>query len=145
MERSNSGLYQLVVRLREARRIRVGRLGTFSFPAGYCVYTGSARRGLESRIARHLRTKKRLRWHVDYLLRYGEVIEVKLYSGVNQSECELSRRVEKLPGSMVVAPGFGSSDCRCATHLFQFRRNPTQELGCGSTVSFSDVPVSPPH
>lgn len=123
----DSGFYQLVVRLQEKRIIRVGRHGLFSFPAGYYVYTGSAMRGLESRIARHLRRKKRMRWHVDYLLRYGRVIEVKRYCG-DLSECKLSREIEKLPGSRMVVRGFGSSDCRCSTHLFYFRRNPAQEL-----------------
>ena len=69
-----------------------------------------------------------MRWHVDYLLRYARVVEVKRYGGV-ASECELNRRVEKLPGSAVVAPRFGSSDCGCSTHLFYFERNPAQELG----------------
>lgn len=125
----DSGLYQLVVRLPRARAITVGHLGRFLFPAGYYVYTGSARRGLEARVARHTRRRKRMRWHIDYLLRHGAVIEVKRYGIGGLSECELSRRVEELPGSGVVAPGFGSSDCGCATHLIHFRRNPAQELG----------------
>lgn len=124
----NSGLYQLVIALRKARVIKVGRSGRFSFPKGYYVYTGSAKRGLESRIARHLRRKKKVRWHVDYLLRYGRVVEVRRYSGAT-AECKLNRRVEGLPDSVVVAPRFGSSDCKCSTHLFYFERNPARELG----------------
>lgn len=124
----DSGLYQLVVRLRERRDIKVGRHGRFSFPAGYYVYTGSARRGLESRVARHLRRKKKTRWHIDHLLRYGRVIEVKRHRR-GLSECELNLRVGQIPGSEIVVPGFGSSDCRCATHLFHFQWNPSQELG----------------
>ena len=125
---SDSGLYQLVIGLSEPRGIIVGRHGRFSFPAGYYVYTGSARRGLESRIARHLRSRKTMRWHIDYLLRSGQVLEVRRYA-TDRSECELSGTVEALPGSEVIAPGFGSSDCRCSTHLFHFLRNPAQELG----------------
>jgi sugar fermentation stimulation protein A len=124
---SNSGIYQLVIRLRQKRSVRIGRRGPFSFPAGYYVYTGSALRGLESRIARHLRRKKRMKWHIDYLLRYCRVLEVKRYGG-DQSECGLSRRVGNLPGSGMVVRGFGSSDCKCPTHLFYFRRNPAREL-----------------
>lgn len=124
----DSGLYQLVIVLHKARVIGVGRHGRFSFPAGYYVYTGSARRGLESRIVRHLRKRKKMRWHIDYLLGYGRVLEVKRYSR-DLSECELNRRVGKIAGSEIVVPGFGSSDCRCATHLLRFPRNPAQELG----------------
>ena len=126
---ADSGLYQLVIQLRGKCVVKVGRLGRFPFPAGYYVYTGSARRGLEARIARHIRSEKRLRWHIDYLLRQARVVEVMRYDGNGLSECELSGRTGKLPGSKVVVPGFGSSDCECLTHLFHFRRNPAQQLG----------------
>ena len=125
-----SGLYQLVIRLGKGQRIAVGRRGRFIFPAGYYVYTGSGRRGLESRIARHLRKQKKMRWHIDYLLQYGQVLEVKRY-GDDQEECELNSRVERLPRGRVVVRGFGSSDCGCRTHMFYFRRNPASELGNG--------------
>jgi len=124
----NSGLYQLVIRLEGGLIIKVGSRGTFAFPAGYYVYTGSAKRGLESRIARHLRNKKRMRWHIDYLLQYAKVIGVRRFRG-NMSECALSRSVENLPNGRVVVRGFGSSDCACSAHLFHFLRNPTDELG----------------
>lgn len=121
-------MYQLVIRLRRKRVVDVGRLGRFSFPAGYYVYTGSARRGREERIARHLRREKRMRWHVDYLLRYGRILGVRRHRGDNLSECRLNREVERLPGSGIVVPRFGSSDCGCSTHLYHFRRNPIREL-----------------
>ncbi len=126
---TDSGLYQLVIQLGRRQVIDVGHLGRFAFPSGYYVYTGSAKLGLESRIARHLRKEKRLRWHIDYLLGQARIVEVKRYHGGRHSECELSRRVRALPGGKIVAPGFGSSDCRCSTHLFHFRRNPARELG----------------
>ena len=129
MTERGSGLYQLVIVLKKGRFITVGRRGRFFFPAGYYVYTGSGQRGLESRIARHLRKQKKMRWHIDYLLQYGQVLEVKRYG--DDKECELSRRVEGLPGGRVVVQGFGSSDCRCRTHLFHFRRNPASDLGNG--------------
>jgi len=124
---ADSGFYQLVARLEGECEVTVGRLGTFLFPAGYYVYTGSARKGLESRIARHLRKAKPMRWHIDYLLRHAAAIEVRRYSS-DRSECSLSQSVGRLRGSAVVARGFGSSDCECVTHLFYFRRNPVREL-----------------
>jgi len=123
----DSGFYQLVVRLGRRRTIVVGRLGRFGFPAGYYVYTGSARRGLESRIARHLRRRKRMRWHIDYLLQCADVVGVRRYGGGN-SECALNGTAEGLPGSTVVVRGFGSSDCRCPSHLLFFSRNPVRML-----------------
>ncbi len=124
---TDSGFYQLIIRMGQEREIVVGKRGCFRFPSGFYVYTGSAKRGLESRISRHLRTRKRTRWHIDYLLRYGRVVDVRRYSPGGRSECGLSRRVEKAKGSKVVVPGFGSSDCRCPAHLFYFQRNPADQ------------------
>ena len=133
VEVRGSGLYQLVVRLEKKRLITVGRHGRFTFPAGYYVYTGSGRRGLESRIARHLRRQKRMRWHIDYLLRYGHVLEVRRY-GDDKTECELSRRAGRMSNGRVIVRGFGSSDCSCPTHLFYFPRNPSSGLGAGQVL-----------
>lgn len=114
LAKPDSGSYQLVIKLADKRRIKVGRLGSFVFPAGYYVYTGSAKRGLEARIARHLRRDKKLRWHIDYLLQYATVVEVKRYP--NGGECELNKTLRRLGGEVIVE-GFGSSDCGCETHL----------------------------
>jgi hypothetical protein len=57
--------YQLWIALRRPLDIEVGRLGVCRFPAGVYVYTGSAKRNLEARIARHCRKDKTLRWHID--------------------------------------------------------------------------------
>ena len=108
--------YQLVIELARPARVRVGALGTFALPAGRYLYTGSARRGLEARIARHLAPPraKRLRWHVDWLLAHpaARVVAVRRSA---LAECALVRR----GGGEVVAPGFGASDCRagCGSHL----------------------------
>lgn len=51
--------YQLVIEVMRPRRIAIGRLGTFEFAAGTYVYTGSARRNFEARIARHQRKASR--------------------------------------------------------------------------------------
>jgi len=106
--------YRLHIRLAQDCVIRVGRLGSFRFPAGYYVYTGSAVRNIGARIRRHLCGDKKLRWHIDYLLAspHAEIIRVET-SAIG--ECELNRRTS---GRMPV-PGFGASDCRnrCGSHL----------------------------
>jgi Uri superfamily endonuclease len=109
--------YQLLIELPRALRLQVGRLGRFDFPPGRYVYTGSARRNLEARIARHLRRDKTLRWHIDYLLAAPGVAVVAVRRST-VAECELNRRT----GGRVVAPGFGASDCRagCGSHLRYF-------------------------
>lgn len=106
--------YQLQIILSAPCSIRVGRLGTFDFPAGRYAYTGSARRNLEARIARHLRADKKLRWHIDYLLASPQT-SVTGVARFAAAECAVNQHTE---GATLV-PGFGASDCRagCGSHL----------------------------
>jgi len=106
--------YQLIIEVSQPLRRAVGRIGTFEFPAGTYVYSGSATRYLEARIARHLRCAKALRWHIDYLLsapgvRIASVVRSPL------GECRLN---QASPG-IVLVPGFGATDCtaHCGAHL----------------------------
>lgn len=110
------GSYALVIDLERRTRLTIGRLGTFDFPAGHYLYMGSALNGLEARVRRHLRQDKPLHWHVDYLAAAASVEQVWYVLGADRRECHWSAVVLE-HGGQVVAPGFGSSDCRCATHL----------------------------
>ena len=109
-----SRTYQLAIRIAAPVRIAVGRLGVFDFPAGDYVYTGSAKRNLEARIARHLATQKKFHWHIDYLLAAPGVSirEVRRFAA---PECEINARQV----GEILVPGFGASDCRagCGSHL----------------------------
>lgn len=106
--------YQLSIVLSRAQTLQVGRLGRCRFPAGRYVYTGSARKNLIPRVQRHLRKKKKLRWHIDYLLSNpsARVVEVALSK---TSECMINQQVK----GEVLMTGFGASDCRahCGSHL----------------------------
>lgn len=106
--------YQLLIRLAHPVRVQVGRLGTFDFPAGRYVYTGSAKRHPAARIARHLAKAKRLRWHIDYLLAApgAEVYAVLRHTA---PECP----THQATGGLALVPRFGSSDCKagCLSHL----------------------------
>jgi Uri superfamily endonuclease len=106
--------YQLHIDVAGAVRCPIGRLGAFDFPPGRYVYTGSARRGLEARIARHLRSDKVLHWHIDYLLA-APGVRIVAVARSRRAECALNRAV---PGRLVAA-GFGASDCNagCGAHL----------------------------
>jgi len=94
--------------------LEIGKLGWFEIPAGLYVYTGSAKRNPEARIARHLSREKRLRWHIDYLLAAPDcrVVEVLRHA---EAECEVNRRT----AGRILVPRFGASDCRagCGSHL----------------------------
>ena len=110
------GSYALIIRLNRAKRLTVGRLGEFYFPAGHYIYLGSALNGLESRVRRHLRRDKKLYWHIDYLTAVAGVCQVWWVGGGVRRECLWAQEVLER-GATAIAPGFGSSDCRCPTHL----------------------------
>ncbi|MDD4881566.1 MAG: GIY-YIG nuclease family protein [Gallionellaceae bacterium] len=106
--------YQLVIHVARSLEIQVGRLGNLAFPPGTYVYTGSARRNFEARIARHLRQEKTLRWHIDYLLAASGVSVLEVRRSASD-ECTLNQAT----AGKIVAPRFGASDCRhgCRSHL----------------------------
>jgi Uri superfamily endonuclease len=109
--------YCLLIYKSSPGTIRVGRLGTYEFPEGYYIYTGSAKRGMEARIRRHVSREKRRHWHIDYLLDEGVVEDVYLLPG---GECEVNRAVFSLPGATLMVRKFGSMDCVCPSHLAYF-------------------------
>jgi len=91
-----------------------GALTAVELAAGYYVYTGSARRNIVLRLARHLSADKKLHWHIDYLLaRDGvNIVDARFYQ---TSECELNAMTQ---GEFPIS-GFGASDCvaGCISHL----------------------------
>jgi len=123
------GVYTLIIRLRRTEKIRVGRLGSKIFPEGHYSYTGSAvSRGsfnLNRRVRRHFKSKKSMRWHIDYLLgsKNSEIDAVVFGETYVNRECDVSQSIGSLSGVEVVMKGFGSSDCKmgCKSHLNYFR------------------------
>jgi Uri superfamily endonuclease len=109
------GIYTLVITLTTSTTISVGKLGNISFPKGYYAYVGSALNNLEARIARHLKEKKLLHWHIDYFLQKAQVEEVVWGSTDKNEECAVAGHHLQV---LLPVPRFGSSDCRCRSHLF---------------------------
>jgi len=112
------GTYILIVRLEEDRRIVIGSLGEILFPRGIYAYVGSAMGpgGLRARIMRHLRHEKRKFWHIDFLLGEASIIEVIIIPAPERLECRIARFL--IERGVRYVPRFGSSDCRCPSHLF---------------------------
>lgn len=106
--------YQLHIRLLETLDLPIGRLGEFHFPAGSYIYTGSAKRNMEARLARHQRRDKPLRWHIDYLTSHSQVL-IEHIERSTREECEWNQATV----GWIVAARFGASDCRraCGSHL----------------------------
>lgn len=116
---ADGGIYQLLIHLTAPAELRIGGLGCRRLAAGWYVYTGSMRRGLEHRLARHQRREKPLRWHIDYLTSLAGVVAVRTWPLQMEpdQECRTHQALLAVAGVSEPVQGFGSSDCRCRSHL----------------------------
>ncbi|MDR3276332.1 MAG: DNA/RNA nuclease SfsA [Treponema sp.] len=120
---SDGGNYLLVLELPKAQQVEVGALGSIGFKQGWYVYTGSARKNLARRLARHLRKlRKQKHWHIDYLTPFTGRMKALPIMSYRNLECELARELAALGGAPVA--GFGCSDCGCFSHLYYFPEPP---------------------
>jgi len=122
------GIYTLIVFLSNNTQLKIGKLGTQTFPAGYYTYTGSALgRGassLKQRVIRHLKKQKQKFWHIDFLLAHenATITAVIAVQTSRKLECKMNHCIiEKLKTKIPVV-GFGASDCKenCKSHLLFF-------------------------
>lgn len=113
--------YCLIIKLSQNSIISVGKLGKLAFKKGYYVYTGSALNSVDARIKRHLRTEKKLFWHIDYLLNspYSSIKEFILERSPDKWECNVAQEISR-KGEGIEA--FGCSDCKCSSHLLYFKK-----------------------
>lgn len=115
-----SAVYVLYLELEGDRTIRVGALGDIRFKAGFYAYVGSARRGLWGRVRRHMEKTSTRHWHIDYLVPHcgqRRILWAPYRSGL---ECETAALISSA-GTPI--RGFGSSDCRCPSHLIHVGRS----------------------
>ena len=130
------GIYSLIIYLNKERIIKIGKLGSFLFKKGFYIYTGSSQNSLQKRVVRHLSSKKRFHWHIDYLLKYGKILNVKVTESSKQYECKLSKEIGLLSNAIIPIKGFGSSDCACKTHLYFFKKSPIPNIDtCNNPTS----------
>ena len=109
------GSYVILIQLPEEQTITIGSLKAIYFPRGYYAYVGSAMGGFKSRLNRHLKSNKKPHWHIDYLLEKASISEIILCETKDRAECAVAQALSRQFDSI---PGFGSSDCKCRSHLF---------------------------
>ncbi|MFX1278824.1 MAG: DUF123 domain-containing protein [Promethearchaeota archaeon] len=123
------GTYILVISLSEAADINIGNLRIAHFETGFYFYIGSGmgNKGsatLEHRVNRHIlpSNKKKIHWHIDYLLNHRLTCIIKIYliPSTSRLECIIAREIKERSEGFIT--GFGSSDCQCKSHLFYFRQ-----------------------
>ncbi len=121
-EAVDTGSYILIFRISEDIRIPVGSLGRLSFPRGFYMYVGSAKKNLTRRMERHLRKRKKFFWHIDFLRDHAESCVALPVRSQTSLEHEIAAALNRIADWSI--PGFGSSDCSCDTHLFAMHDNP---------------------
>ncbi|TRO47689.1 GIY-YIG nuclease family protein [Candidatus Bathyarchaeota archaeon] len=114
-------VYVLVIKVANQCIITVGALGELVFKKGIYAYVGSAQSNFHQRIKRHLGKEKKLFWHIDYLLKNKKVNVSKIFfkKACKTEECNLATSISKTGKSI---PRFGSSDCKCISHLFYIEK-----------------------
>lgn len=125
--RADAGVYLLALELGRPQKLRIGALGDVHFQKGWYIYTGSAKRGLSRRLARHTdhSRSKVLRWHIDFLRKGARAVRAFPIPTRLDLECKLARAVGAIAAGMV--PHFGCSDCSCRSHLFRFEVDPLDD------------------
>ena len=135
-------LYIVFVRVPRRTTLVVGSLGVVTLERGWYAYVGSASRGREARVARHLAAEKPLRWHADYLTSAFPPDRAWLVDGA-AGECELAGALAALPGAERRPRRFGAGDCCCAGHLVRLpRRPPRRDLAAAARAAGAPARVS---
>ena len=103
------------------------------YEAGRYLYAGSAKKNFNARIARHLSNRKKLRWHIDYLLVHPEATVEKVWCFSEKiTECDIVEALIESGCATAPVSGFGSSDCRCGcpAHLLTLTNSCNNVFNC---------------
>jgi Uri superfamily endonuclease len=66
---------------------------------------------------------------VDYLRAAARIRQVWIWPWTDGAECRTNAWVQAQAGATIPWTGFGSSDCRCGSHLTAFRARPHPQWG----------------
>lgn len=119
------GVYYIVLWNDKDRIIECGSLGRLEFKKGFYVYSGSGKNNLFKRIEHHRKKKKKQHWHMDYI-----TAEMKITADIpiitnEYTECYLAKILHENSGNPL--ENFGSTDCKCFSHLHYFQDNPVEK------------------
>ena len=114
-----SGTYALVLHATNRESIQIGRLGGLDLLPGFYVYVGSAfgPGGVRARLRHHLKRTFHPHWHIDYLRAETRLVEIWHSHDEAIHEHVWAGAIRRLRFASTPLQGFGSSDCRCPSHL----------------------------
>lgn len=125
MMKSDPGTYALILGCDTNTRVQVGRWGEIELRPGYYIYVGSAfgSGGIKALVSRHWLMHKRKHWHIDYLREYVSPMEAWISYKAERLEHKWAQVFYDM-SVMTPIQGFGCSDCKCCSHLFNAAKLP---------------------
>ena len=110
-----SGIYLLLILFLDNSKVNIGKFGDLVIRKGLYVYVGSAMGsgGLRARIGRHLKTNKKLKWHIDYILsdKNSRIVGIIFSRTSKKMESDMAECLIK-HGFKSIAPYLGATDYR---------------------------------
>jgi len=110
-----TGIYVILIALDKPNLILIGKKRCLFFQNGFYGYVGSALSGLQRRLERHLSSKNKLYWHIDYLLNTAKIRNIICSETHERKECSVAQTLSQ---KLLSIADFGCSDCKCQSHLF---------------------------
>jgi Uri superfamily endonuclease len=122
----NKGCYILIVELQKENKIE-SKSKSWNLKKGFYAYVGSAMNSLSGRLSHHLSEKKKLHWHIDYLLNNedSKVVFSFILPSQTKREEQLSSFVSNYGEGI---KGFGSSDCKTKSNLYRVEKGKLSSL-----------------
>lgn len=114
------GTYAFILRSRSKVKVQIGRWRQIDLEPGYYIYVGSAfgPGGVQARVLRHCRKAKPHHWHIDYLREFLSPVGAWYSHDTTRLEHPWAQVFCDMRGLSSIQ-GFGCSDCKCYSHLFQ--------------------------
>lgn len=124
--KNHPGSYVIILACSGNAVVPIGKSKTLDLKPGYYAYCGSAfgPGGINARVNRHLKVKKKKHWHIDYLRDKCTIKEVWVCYKKENLEHRWAEDFIIQKKSSTPLKKFGSTDCKCQTHLFHFISKP---------------------
>lgn len=121
------GTYTLILYAKEPFIVEIGKLGELQGKPGYYLYCGSAfgTGGLTARLNHHCHIAKRPHWHIDYLRKKIALSHIWYSHDPIKREHDWAQLLGGYSTASFPQLDFGSSDCKCPSHLIYFPQKPT--------------------
>ena len=123
------GTYLLLLECDRQAELSIGKLGHMMTQPGFYLYVGSAfgPGGIQARINHHAQIALRPHWHIDYLRTKARFAGAWCVYGFRY-EHEWAQALDESDDTVISLIGFGSSDCKCITHLFYMKLRPDRAV-----------------